>query len=155
MIEQDNPRRNPEHYSDETAHKAIAAVAQEEAAAQAEPDPPRPSARVRPLVYICSPYRGATESNLRRARSYCRFAIGKNAVPFAPHIHYTQFLDDTVRKERNIGISCGVTVLRRCDQLWVFGDRITAGMKAEINMATELGIPIRRFNMNDKGALKI
>ncbi len=146
MSEHDNPHRNPEHYRDETAHDALASVALEEKAAQAGQDEsPHPPVKARPLVYICSPYRGATESNARRARNYCRFAIGKRAVPFAPHLLYTQFLDDTVRKERNIGISCGITVLRRCNEMWVFGDHITAGMKAEINMAQELGIPIRRF----------
>jgi hypothetical protein len=69
MSEQDNPLRNPEHYCDETAHKALAAVTQEEKAIQAESDAPHPPGRIRPLVYICSPYRGATESNVQRARS--------------------------------------------------------------------------------------
>ncbi len=140
MNDRDNPRRNHEHYSDETAHDALAAVAQD------EKTPPRPPGKVRPLVYICSPYRGDTEYNTRRAQSYCRFAINKKVVPIAPHLHYTQFLDDAVNKERNIGISCGIELLRRCDQLWVFGVRITAGMKAEIDMAKKLGVPIRNFN---------
>ncbi len=146
MSDHDDPRRNPEHYKDLTAYDALTAVEQEEKAASAEQEPPRPSGRVRPLVYICSPYRGATESNIRRARSYCRFAISRNAVPIAPHLLYTQFLDDSVRKERNIGISCGVAILYRCDQLWVFGGRVSAGMKAEIQEAERRGIPIRRFN---------
>lgn len=29
----------------------------------------------RPLVYICSPYRGDTEKNVEKARKYSRFAI--------------------------------------------------------------------------------
>jgi 3-dehydroquinate synthetase len=83
---------------------------------------------------------------MRRARSFCRFAISRNAVPFAPHLHYTQFLDDDIRKERNVGISCGVAVLSRCDQMWVFGERITAGMMSEIQAAKRLGVQIRYFD---------
>ncbi len=143
----DIPRHNSEHYSDLTAHDALVAVAQDDKAAQ---DAPRPPGRVRPLVYICSPFRGAPESNSRRARSYCRFAISKNVVPVAVHLLYPQFLNDDVRRERSIGLSCGITVLRRCDALWVFSDRITVGMKAEIEAAERLGIPIRRFNSKCK-----
>lgn len=29
----------------------------------------------RPLVYICSPYSGDTETNLERTRQFCRFAF--------------------------------------------------------------------------------
>jgi hypothetical protein len=134
----DIPRHNQEHYCDETAHDALAAVA----AAKADLS----HRRKRLLVFICSPYSGNIEYNIRRARSYCRFAISRNCVPIAVHLHYTQFLDDAVRRERNIGLSCGVTVLRRCDQLWIFGDRITEGMKGEIEAAKRFGIPIRRFN---------
>jgi hypothetical protein len=139
MDRYDDPRRNPEHYPDPTAADAIAAVAKEE-------DKPRLRGRKRPLVYICSPYRGNVAYNVRRAQSYCRFAISRNAVPFAPHLHYTQFLDDNVNRERKIGISCGVAMLSRCDQIWVFGDKISAGMKAEIQAAERFGIPVRRFN---------
>jgi hypothetical protein len=87
---------------------------------------------------------------MRRAESYCRFAISRDATPFAPHLLYTRFLDDNVNRERSIGISCGVEVLKRCDQLWCFGDVISEGMKGEIQAAVRLGIPIRRFNTKCK-----
>jgi hypothetical protein len=142
--------RNGEHYPDPTACEAICTVIQEEKADKEQAPPPH--RKKRPLVFICSPYRGAIEHNLRLARKYCRLALKRKAVPFAPHLHFTQFLDDTVNKERNIGISCGLEMLRRCDQIWVCGDKITAGMKAEIRAAKDLGIPIRRIKNNTKGA---
>jgi hypothetical protein len=101
-------------------------------------------------VYICSPYRGDVQHNIRLAERYCLFAISRDATPFAPHLHYTRFLDDNVNRERRIGISCGVEVLKRCDQLWCFGDVISEGMKAEIQAAVRLGIPIKRFNTKCK-----
>jgi hypothetical protein len=131
--------RNGEHYPDPTAADAIAAAAKEESA-------PRLPSRKRLLVYVCSAFRGEIERNTRLARRYCRFVISRNAVPIAVHLHYPQFLDDNVRRERSIGLSCGIAVLKRCDSLWCFGPRVTEGMKAEIQAAERLGIPIRRFN---------
>ncbi len=142
MIITEELHRNSEHYPDPTACEAICTVIQEEHESKS---PPRVRTKKRPLVFICSPYRGATERNLRLARYYCRLALSRKATPFAPHLHYTQFLDDSVNKERRLGISCGIEVLRRCDEIWVCGDKITAGMKAEIDAAKELGIPIRRI----------
>ncbi len=136
----DELRRNPEHYPDPTAYEAITAVTKEEEAAE------QAHRKKKPLVFICSPYRGNIEHNTRRAQKYCRFAISKKTVPFAPHLHYTRFLNDSIRKERNIGISCGVEILKRCDELWVFGDKITEGMAREIEAAKRLGIPVRRVN---------
>ena len=139
----DIPRRNVENYSDLTAHDALAAVTKEEAAKEERAASPRPG---RKLVYICSPYRGETEHNARLASRYCRFAISRNVVPVAVHLLYTQFLDDTVRRERNIGLSCGITVLRRCDALWYFGEYASEGMRSEIEAAKRLGIPVHHFN---------
>ena len=65
------PRRNAEGYQDPTAHMALLTIKKED--------------RVfRPLVYICSPYSGDVESNVARARDYCRFAVTeKNAMSAA------------------------------------------------------------------------
>ncbi len=143
----DIPRHNGEHYRDETAHDALAAVAKEEAAKAERAASPRPG---RKLIFVCSPFRGETEYNIRCARSYCRFVIFRNHVPIAPHLVYPQFLDDTVRRERSIGLSCSATVLRHCDEVWAFGLKSSSGMKAEIEAAKRLGIPVRHFNSKCK-----
>jgi hypothetical protein len=145
-VSNDIPIRNAENYADLTAHDALAAVAKEEDAQAVREPAPRLPGRKRLVVYVCSAFRGDTERNTRLAHRYCRFVINRNAVPIAVHLHYPQFLDDNVRRERCIGLSCGIAILKRCDALWVFGDRITSGMKAEIQAAQRLGIPIRRFN---------
>lgn len=49
---------------------------------------------MKPLVYIASPLSGDVEQNLEFARKACRFAIEQEVTPFAPHLLYTQMLDD-------------------------------------------------------------
>ena len=98
------------------------------------------------LVYICSPLRGDVERNIRKAKGYCRFAATKSAVPIAPHAMFTGFLDDTIPQERQMGLVMGLELLKRCSELWVFGNRMSEGMKAEIKAAEELNIPIKYFD---------
>ena len=38
-----------------------------------------------------------------------------------------------------------MTLLGLCDELWVFGDRISKGMAAEIEYAKKAYIPVRYF----------
>jgi hypothetical protein len=96
-------------------------------------------------VYICSPFRGRVAANTERAREYCRFAFKEGFVPIAPHIYFPQFLDEYDEDERAAGLRYGMEEMYRCVAVWVFGRRITAGMKAEIELATDLGIPVKYF----------
>lgn len=48
------------------------------------------------LVYICSPYAGAVERNVRFAQEACRYAISQNFAPVAVHLLYPQLRDDMV-----------------------------------------------------------
>lgn len=85
-------------------------------------------------VYICSPLKGDIQGNIERARKYCREALlNDGCIPIAPHTYFTQFLDDTNAIERTIGMECGIELLDMCDELWVFGDTISEGMRAEID----------------------
>ncbi len=95
-----------------------------------------------PLVFICSPFRGDTETNAHRARAYCSLASSQGCIPFAPHLLFTQFLDDAKADERKMGMYMGVEMLRLCDELWAFGEP-TEGMTAEIELAERMGIPVR------------
>ena len=97
------------------------------------------------LVYICSPYAGDVQENLCRARQFSRFAVFRNVIPVTPHLLYPQFLQDAEPSEREIGTECATALLALCDELWVFGDRISKGMAAEIEYAKEAYIPVRYF----------
>lgn len=98
------------------------------------------------LVYICSPCRGDYQRNIENARRYCRevMELWPDVLPIAPHIYFTQFLDDKVEEERARGLAAGIELLARCDEILVFGlDHPSEGMRREIEYAKQHAIPIR------------
>lgn len=112
------------------------------------------------LIYICSPLSGDLESNKKKANEYCANAAIMGVIPLAPHTIFTQYLDDTLPIERQKGLQMGLTLLKRCDELWVCGSIISEGMRGEISFAAEHGIPTHYFpclemmvNLNDIGSL--
>lgn len=105
----------------------------------------RRAAKFRPLVYICSPYRGNTNHNIEMAQKYSRFAVDQHCLPITPHIYFTQFMDDTIPKERETAIFMNCVLMSKCTELWVFGDVISEGMQAEIKQAKRKYMKIRYF----------
>ncbi|SPF54689.1 conserved hypothetical protein [Candidatus Desulfosporosinus infrequens] len=97
-------------------------------------------------MYVCSPLKGDLERNIRRANGYCRFAAYQGVVPLAPHVAFSQFLDDDIPEERELGMQMGLELLKHCQGVWVFGARISEGMAKEIAEAERRGIPIRYFS---------
>ena len=95
------------------------------------------------MIYICSPYAGNTEDNTAFARQACGYAISQGAVPLAPHLLYPQILNDSIPEERETGIRLGLEILKRCEEIWICGDRISTGMKREAAYAKDRGIPVR------------
>ena len=104
---------------------------------------------MKPLVYIASPLSGDVEQNLEFARKACRFAIEQEVTPFAPHLMYTQMLDDSSPGARQLGIEMGNQMLELCDELWLCGDRISEGMANEKALAEQIGIPVRQISAED------
>lgn len=101
------------------------------------------------LVYIASPLSGDVENNLDFARQACRYAIAQNVTPFAPHLLYTQMLDDSDPAERQLGVNMGNQMLALCQELWLCGDHISAGMEKERELALILSIPVRRVSAEE------
>ena len=76
---------NNEGYASPTEYEAINRIQREET-----------KKKYRPLVYICSPFsHGDVKENVRNARCYCRYAIEHHAIPFAPHLLFPQFMNDS------------------------------------------------------------
>lgn len=100
------------------------------------------SGKANRLIYVASPLRGEYEKNMAKARQYCKHVTDKGFIPYAPHLLFTQFMDDTIPEQRATGMAMGIEMLKRCDELWVFGETISEGMAAEIELAKEMGIPI-------------
>ncbi|EEV02494.1 hypothetical protein ROSINTL182_05569 [Roseburia intestinalis L1-82] len=87
------------------------------------------------LAYICSPCRGDYEKNIIKAQEYCREAMNDGLLPLAPHVYFTQFVDDTNPEERKLGLRCGLQLLRHCQLIRVYGCKVSAGMYDEIQLA--------------------
>ena len=127
---------NSEGYYDPTVYEALSNIEKKEKSAR----------RVdRPLVYICSPYAGDVERNVNMARVYSRFAVKNTCIPLAPHLLYPQFMDDGSPAERELALFMGLVLLTKCEQVWVFGGVISAGMAVEIAKAEKKKIPVRYF----------
>lgn len=94
------------------------------------------------LVYIASPYAGDIQHNTRMAIEYSRYAVCCGVAPVAPHLLYPLFLRENNPAEREQGIKMGLRFLASCDAVWIFGERISEGMRREIAEAERLGIPI-------------
>lgn len=131
---------NSEGYHDPTAYDALTRIEQREKAARV----------FRPLVYICSPYSGDIIRNSEAARRYSRFAVVMGYIPIAPHLLFTQFLDDSDPNERELGLFFGNVLMSKCAEVWVFGSHISSGMRAEINRAKRKNYPIRYFSSQCK-----
>ena len=134
---------NAEGYYDPTAFEALTAVEQSE----------KNTNSYRPLVYICSPYSGDIDANTRAARYYSRFVVDRGYIPIAPHLLFTQFLDDNEPGERELGLFFGNVLMSKCAEVWVFGDHISSGMNAEINRAKRKKYPIKYFSDDCKEVL--
>ena len=104
--------------------------------------------RFRPLIYICSPFRGETEINVNNARKYSKFAVQNGYIPLAPHLLYPQFMNDDVPSERKLAMRFNYVLLGLCKELWVFGDVISEGMAYEIGIAKKRFMKIRYFDTN-------
>lgn len=128
-------KRNNEGYPDPTAYEALSLIEKEERALRA----------FRPIVYICSPYAGDIEKNVKAARDYSRFAVDKGFIPVAPHLLFPQFMNDTDPQERELGLFFGNALMSKCSEVWVFGSNISAGMQAEIKRARWKNYRLRYF----------
>ena len=77
-----------------------------------------------PLVYICSPFSGDVENNVIKAQRYSRYSLNDE-------------------KERRLAMHFNYVLLGKCEEVWVFGDKISPGMAEEIRVAEKRKMKIR------------
>ena len=135
---------NAEGYPDPTAYEAMTIIEKEEKALF----------DFRPMVYICSPYAGDIDANVKAARNYSRFAVESGYIPIAPHLLFPQFLNDDIPAERNLGLFFGNAIMSKCCEIWVFGEHISSGMAAEIKRAKRKNYRLRYFTENCEEVIK-
>lgn len=95
-------------------------------------------------VYICAPLGGNIEENLERVKKYTEYALKCGAAPIVPHF-YALCLNDKDPKQRETGMQAGQSLLWFCDEMWIFGDEITDGMREEIRFCQNMKIKTKRI----------
>lgn len=123
-------RFNSEGYSDPTAHDGVILAESRDR-------------KWMPLVYVCSPFAGDVDRNIQNARRYCRFVVDSGGIPLASHLLLPQFMSEET--ERELALFMGMILMDRCEEVWVFGRLISAGMQKEITRAEKRGMKIRYF----------
>lgn len=98
------------------------------------------------IVYIAHPVSGDVRGNIEKIIAIAK-DINKSyreVVPFVPYLVDLFALDDSVPAERARGIKNDIAIFNKgiIDELWLFGDRISNGMAAEIQLANDLSIPV-------------
>mgnify|MGYP001571157283 FL=1 len=107
------------------------------------------------LVYIAHPVAGNVDENIRDVLRICKEVHTKETIPMAPYLVAVQYLNDHLNEERELGIVANIEHFKRkvMDETWVCGPRISEGMKEEIRLSTEYGIPIKCYNPKLKSEL--
>jgi hypothetical protein len=101
------------------------------------------------LVYIAHALSGDWEGGVRAAKGYAYAAARAGYLPVVPYVLMDGILDDTDPEERALGMKLDIDQLRACDEIWLCGERVSAGMKAELAVADDLGLAYRRFHCLD------
>lgn len=86
-----------------------------------------PAAMLR--VVVESPYAGDIEKNTAYAKAACKDCMRQGEVPFASHLFFPQFLDESNPVERDIGIAAGYCFWKEFDKIVFYIDNgISPGM---------------------------
>ena len=109
------------------------------------------------IAYIAHPIGGDVKNNIDKVIAICR-QINLNepdTVPFVPYLSDLYALDDNIPNERNRGIKNGLTILD-CNivtEVRLYGDKISFGMRQEVNRAFENGIKVVAMTKETKEQL--
>lgn len=95
-------------------------------------------------VFIAHPISGDIRGNVEKVLAICEAVHTNELVPVVPYLASLQYLDDTIKEDRELGIMANLECFRRkyIDELWLFGDHISNGMREEILLSNELKIPV-------------
>lgn len=100
--------------------------------------------KTKKVVFIAHPISGDISGNIKKVLGICKTLHTSELIPVAPYLVSLQYLNDDIPEERDLGIAANFEMFHRhvVDEVWLFGDRISIGMKHEIGLARELNIPV-------------
>lgn len=90
----------------------------------------------RRIVWMCHPVAGDVQANLVRAKRWLRWLYSKfDDVDFAADwIVCCEVMEDADPAQRERGFRFDEEMVRRCDEVWLVGGRISSGMAREAAM---------------------
>ncbi len=103
----------------------------------------------RKLVFVSTPYTGDIEANVAFARQACYYAICLGHTPLAPHLLYPGIIPDAEPCWRQVGIEMGCDFLALCDEIWLCGPCVSAGMQTELDLARDIGLTVRQISSEE------
>lgn len=109
------------------------------------------SGKQKKLVYICAPLKGDIEGNIEKALKYSKIVHEMGCIPIAPQIMLKGILDDSNPAERKTALDIGLELVGHCNELWVFSEPPSEGMRGEIELARERHIPVKRVCFRFEG----
>lgn len=93
------------------------------------------------VVYVAHPLSGPDrDANIQRASRWCAWAFKGGYAPVADWIVLASQLDESWREQ---GLRADCALIKRCDELWQVGGRISEGMRIEAAAAKLVGVPVR------------
>lgn len=100
------------------------------------------------MAFISSPYKYTTEQELKLnvsiARAMCYYAMMQGYAPFASHLLYTQFLNEDIIEERNLGINLGREFLLYSEIMYHYEvSEHSEGATRDILLAEKYCIPVQ------------
>lgn len=95
------------------------------------------------VVYIAHPIGGDVPGNVAKVKEILKQESTRFVHPIAPYLAALEFLDDSKSEDRELGIAYNQEYFTRkvMDEVWVYGG-VSRGVKAEIELASRLGIPV-------------
>ena len=100
------------------------------------------------VAYVCAPLAGDLKKNIGNAKKFGKFLFDRGMAPVIPHI-YAEILDDKEPYDRELGMNADRSLLFKCDEMWVFGDKFTKGMKEEIHFAKMINTKIKYISNSE------
>ena len=98
------------------------------------------------IVYIAHPVGGDVKTNLDKVATIARVISIKerHVIPVAPYYLMCHALDDNNPEERKLGMEMTLAYIKyaKVTELRLYGNKISAGMWKEIELAEHLGIKI-------------
>lgn len=87
----------------------------------------------RPLLYLAHPIRRRTLADAARLTQAIARALELGWMPVAGWLLLRDHLNDANEDERAIAIACDLSLLAACNAFLVVGERVTEGMRHELD----------------------